>query len=293
MDANGQNPARTPSSMRFSEHQRAQEEDRVIKLMKQNGNTICNNIISILLLCVAINFTSVSNCGPDIVGLLKLAIWIKVGVAAYFIAVNALIKNSRIRVQTANFMIGGIWLIMLYWHWIVFRNFFSSQNDCRKKSTLIWISHVSLLADAIVNFGICCCISCGVCIFCVAFCVAKRRDVQREQANLKIKDLLLNAAQFKRNPSEYEVGDTCPICILEFAEDDNIICLPCNNGHVFHSDCIGEWVKRKNCCPICKAEITPDAIAGAAMEDFPIMAPDLEAQPQDQEIENSHGRRPS
>eukprot|EP00344_Euplotes_crassus_P004169 CAMPEP_0196996008 /NCGR_PEP_ID=MMETSP1380-20130617/2002_1 /TAXON_ID=5936 /ORGANISM="Euplotes crassus, Strain CT5" /LENGTH=65 /DNA_ID=CAMNT_0042411851 /DNA_START=699 /DNA_END=895 /DNA_ORIENTATION=+ len=52
-------------------------------------------------------------------------------------------------------------------------------------------------------------------------------------------------------------------------------------------------VKRKNCCPICKAEITPDAIAGAAMEDFPIMAPDLEAQPQDQEIENSHGRRPS
>ena len=120
-------------------------------------------------------------------------------------------------------------------------------------------------------------------------CVMRRRNQEKQQANLQIKDLLLNAAQFRRNPSDFQVGDTCPICILEFSEDENIICLPCNTGHIFHDHCIGEWVKRNNNCPLCKYEITKETIEGAELDNIPFISQDLEVN--NEEAQNMVERR--
>ena len=108
-----------------------------------------------------------------------------------------------------------------------------------------------------------------MCCFLVACCFIYRRDQKQKQANIRVKDLLLNAAAFKINPNNYEVGDACPICIIEFDKDQNVICLPCNRGHMFHPECIGSWVEINNCCPICKAPVTKEAIEGAEMQDIP------------------------
>jgi hypothetical protein len=45
----------------------------------------------------------------------------------------------------------------------------------------------------------------------------------------------------------------CSICLEKFLEKDNITYLPCL--HLFHENCIFEWLKRKKNCPICKYKI--------------------------------------
>ena len=99
----------------------------------------------------------------------------------------------------------------------------------------------------------------------------KRNESERARSNLTIKDLLMNAATFRINPSSFQVGDVCPICICEFQADENIICLPCNPGHIFHDACIGEWVGINNNCPLCKEEITKEAIQNAEMAHIPLI----------------------
>ena len=45
----------------------------------------------------------------------------------------------------------------------------------------------------------------------------------------------------------------CMICMMEYEEGDQLKTLTC--FHKFHSDCIKEWFKRQNFCPICRTEI--------------------------------------
>ena len=45
----------------------------------------------------------------------------------------------------------------------------------------------------------------------------------------------------------------CSICMTKFADDDDISILKCN--HIFHEDCIKEWLKEYNYrCPVCRCE---------------------------------------
>lgn len=46
---------------------------------------------------------------------------------------------------------------------------------------------------------------------------------------------------------------SCVICKLDFELDEKITVLECK--HIFHTECISEWVKYKSECPICRAKI--------------------------------------
>jgi hypothetical protein len=46
---------------------------------------------------------------------------------------------------------------------------------------------------------------------------------------------------------------SCLICLCDFENGDNTIVLPCI--HLFHYDCIIEWFRSHNTCPVCKFEI--------------------------------------
>lgn len=54
-------------------------------------------------------------------------------------------------------------------------------------------------------------------------------------------------------PKAGEDGDLCAICLGEFAEGDLVCPLPCS--HVFHPECIQEWLVKRNSCPLCKARL--------------------------------------
>lgn len=49
-------------------------------------------------------------------------------------------------------------------------------------------------------------------------------------------------------------GAKCPICLSELSED--LAAMPCK--HVFHQECLRQWLLRTNSCPSCRLELITD-----------------------------------
>lgn len=49
------------------------------------------------------------------------------------------------------------------------------------------------------------------------------------------------------------VDDQCAVCISSIKHNETVRRLPCH--HVFHCECIDEWLKRKAACPVCRDQI--------------------------------------
>jgi Ring finger domain len=47
--------------------------------------------------------------------------------------------------------------------------------------------------------------------------------------------------------------ETCPICIMDFEEGDDLRLLPCEGKHRFHQTCVDPWLlELSSSCPICR-----------------------------------------
>jgi hypothetical protein len=47
--------------------------------------------------------------------------------------------------------------------------------------------------------------------------------------------------------------ETCPICIVDFEEGDDLRLLPCEGNHRFHQTCVDPWLlELSSSCPICR-----------------------------------------
>ena len=53
-------------------------------------------------------------------------------------------------------------------------------------------------------------------------------------------------------------NNNCIICLSDFEIGDKVTSLPCL--HMFHTDCIKDWLKTKNHCPVCKYTITEESL---------------------------------
>ena len=53
----------------------------------------------------------------------------------------------------------------------------------------------------------------------------------------------------------------CVICLEDFKNGDKACVLPC--VHIFHTNCVKEWLKTKNFCPICKFKLTGENLNSA------------------------------
>ena len=49
---------------------------------------------------------------------------------------------------------------------------------------------------------------------------------------------------------------TCVVCQEDLRVGDLCISLPC--GHTFHESCLLHWVRRRNSCPTCRRQASPD-----------------------------------
>lgn len=70
----------------------------------------------------------------------------------------------------------------------------------------------------------------------------------------------------KSKPFNQKVGieiDVCAICIDEFSEEDGrlIAELNCDQRHIFHVECLIEWVKKSEHCPLCRQQISRNEIS--------------------------------
>lgn len=50
---------------------------------------------------------------------------------------------------------------------------------------------------------------------------------------------------------------TCPICVCDFEDDDDIRMLPCDARHQFHKDCVDPWLLNESkFCPLCRWDLS-------------------------------------
>ena len=74
----------------------------------------------------------------------------------------------------------------------------------------------------------------------------------RDDYNEIIKYIPSNTINKAKNPSD--INSKCIICLAELKIGEKESTLPCL--HIFHSNCIENWLKQKRTCPICKLEIS-------------------------------------
>ena len=69
------------------------------------------------------------------------------------------------------------------------------------------------------------------------------------------------------NINKLEEGNRyCSICLEDFKIREKVAVLPCI--HFFHNNCIKNWIKKQNTCPICKFELTKENLYNKIKENI-------------------------
>ena len=50
---------------------------------------------------------------------------------------------------------------------------------------------------------------------------------------------------------------SCAVCLMEMMADELAVQLPCR--HLFHEDCVRQWLKKQHTCPCCRTPLPPKA----------------------------------
>ena len=56
-------------------------------------------------------------------------------------------------------------------------------------------------------------------------------------------------------------NECCTICLEDHVPGELAARLPC--GHLFHKDCVVEWLRRHCVCPVCRYELPTDSVVYA------------------------------
>ncbi|KAL5706503.1 RING-type E3 ubiquitin transferase [Ranunculus cassubicifolius] len=64
----------------------------------------------------------------------------------------------------------------------------------------------------------------------------------------------LPSINYKSQNNEDSSTDQCVICRLEYEDEDTLTVLSCK--HMYHSECINNWLHINKVCPICSAEVS-------------------------------------
>ncbi|KAJ8627891.1 hypothetical protein MRB53_021198 [Persea americana] len=65
----------------------------------------------------------------------------------------------------------------------------------------------------------------------------------------------LSAKIFKKDVQQSK--ESCTVCLEELVEETQLNQLPCL--HLFHRDCIIQWLRQSNCCPVCRFKVQEEA----------------------------------
>ncbi|KAK7269303.1 hypothetical protein RIF29_22026 [Crotalaria pallida] len=71
----------------------------------------------------------------------------------------------------------------------------------------------------------------------------------------------------------------CAVCLNEFEDDETLRLIP-KCDHVFHPECIDEWLSSHTTCPVCRANLAPQP--GESVHGIPVFT----AEPRDIEAQN-------
>ncbi|CAI9096998.1 OLC1v1033283C1 [Oldenlandia corymbosa var. corymbosa] len=64
----------------------------------------------------------------------------------------------------------------------------------------------------------------------------------------------LPSVNYKAQPGQDGICDSCVICRLDYDEGDALTVLSCK--HNYHSECLNNWLRINKICPVCSAEVS-------------------------------------
>lgn len=87
-----------------------------------------------------------------------------------------------------------------------------------------------------------------------------RENATRASTEQALKDAFVPAAENSIRSLEKVIrcehsnsGDKCPVCLENMLMGSQLIRLPCS--HIFHDNCILQWLKTGHMCPLCRFEL--------------------------------------
>ena len=77
--------------------------------------------------------------------------------------------------------------------------------------------------------------------------------IQRQASNMRRLEAIRSHRRPMINPLFIRSDLTCTVCMSEFTEMEDIVVLECHESHIYHYDCIENWIARGHReCPICR-----------------------------------------
>jgi len=74
-----------------------------------------------------------------------------------------------------------------------------------------------------------------------------------KQAVAKLNRFKMNEKYCKKNDKGVLEQPSCSVCLSEIEMGAETLLIPC--GHMYHSNCILDWLKQSNTCPVCRFEL--------------------------------------
>jgi len=83
----------------------------------------------------------------------------------------------------------------------------------------------------------------------------QKKPPASKKAIEKLKKFKMNEKYCKKNDKGELEQPSCSVCLDEIKMDGETLLIPC--GHMYHSECILNWLSQNNTCPVCRFELPP------------------------------------
>ncbi|CAI2374123.1 unnamed protein product [Moneuplotes crassus] len=164
-------------------------------------------------------------------------------------------------------------LLFLYFPWAVYLviRFFADDNHTKNEAGFLYAALLFLMIEGMILIFFAVLFTLLALMICILLCYIHRRqtEIENQQAerNERIADFINTIDILNVTGGRFEANDICCICLENYSEENGpVIQIPCPGPHYFHKQCVIQWIREKNCCPICKAEITIEDINNAIAE---------------------------
>lgn len=117
----------------------------------------------------------------------------------------------------------------------------------------------AILALILLRFIPICFVAFLFLLCCLFICLHLRSGQVERNQHLKRVPVVNAFIQSKaREPTAKEKKEACSICLVEFNEGDGKTVAELRCKHIFHVECLKEWVKKNDICPMCRERINPE-----------------------------------
>ena len=156
---------------------------------------------------------------------------------------------------------------VLYFPWSVYlvTRFFSDDNHTKDEAGFLYAALLYLMIEGMILIAVVLWMTFLIILILILLCYLYRSSralqQQQQERNAQISGLINQLDVLNLTGKRFSQNEVCWICLENFGADgSNMIQLPCVGQHIFHKNCIVEWIQHNNTCPICKTEITEEIL---------------------------------